>query len=353
MSEADSVRILILDNRISIAATALYCYDKILTAEQEVNLIWRRKNSGIVIPAIYATMHICTALYLIITVFVPSNIPCEGVFILNVVVDIAICALYLAWGVASALRVYAIGGLDLVLPSVIMFFSLVPVAANIYNATSLVQMSLPPTNSCVYFSNTPVYAQAIEIVTRACSTFADALVLIATWRINGGIKKLARQMNVNVSLTSLLLRDGTIYFCTLLVANVVVLTSYIQNVSFSDDSEVAVLVLVLTTILLSRLFLNLREAALGSETASLSQDTRMSDARFSRVLGPLGNSLDDGLTFFAESDTDVLDSVHDEDGRDFGDSSVEHILRSASSDTDHRVGGVVSANDRTERSHEA
>ncbi|TFY57212.1 hypothetical protein EVJ58_g7170 [Rhodofomes roseus] len=233
MSEADSVRILILDNRISIAATALYCYDKILTAEQEVNLIWRRKNSGIVIPAIYATMHICTALYLIITVFVPSNIPCEGVFILNVVVDIAICALYLAWGVASALRVYAIGGLDLVLPSVIMFFSLVPVAANIvrgfhgftsvymlmsghqYNATSLVRMSLPPTNS--YVSQTMLASACVfdgaalpvvEIVTRACSTFADALVLIATWRINGGIKKLARQMNVNVSLTSLLLRDG-------------------------------------------------------------------------------------------------------------------------------------------------
>ncbi|KAH9916647.1 uncharacterized protein B0H18DRAFT_1124132 [Fomitopsis serialis] len=354
MSEA--VKILIFDSRISIAATALYFYDKILTSQQEVNLIWRRKNTGIVIPVIYGIMHVCTAVYLLITVCVPSDIPCKTSAILNIVVDIAICALYLAWGgtslvqditiqrammltrttAASALRVYAINGLRLPLPSIIMLLSLVPVAINIYNATSLVRMSLPPTDECVYFSNTPVNTQETReplrvIVTRASSTVADALVLFATWRINGGTKKLARQMNINISLTSLLLRDGTIYFCTLLVANIIVLTSYIQSISFSDDSEVAVLVLVLTTILLSRLFLNLREVALGSETVTLeTQDTERSDLRFSRYIGPLGNSLDDGLTFAADgSDSYTFD--HD-DGTSYGDHSAELIVDGANSD---------------------
>ncbi|KAH9907695.1 uncharacterized protein B0H18DRAFT_1076939 [Fomitopsis serialis] len=332
MSEANAIKILIFDSRISIAATALYFYDKILTSQQEVNLIWRRKNTGIVIPVIYGIMHVCTAVYLLITVCVPSDIPCKTSAILNVVVDIAICALYLAWGAASALRVYAINGLRLPLPSIIMSLSLVPVAINIYNATSLVRMSLPPTDECVYFSNTPVNTQeTLEIVTRASSTVADALVLFATWRINGGTKKLARQMNINISLTSLLLRDGTIYFCTLLVANIIVLTSYIQSISFSDDSEVAVLVLVLTTILLSRLFLNLREVALGSETMSLeTQDTERSDLRFSRYIGPLGNSLDDGLTFATDgSDSDTFDR---DDGTSYGDDSAELVVGGTNSD---------------------
>ena len=59
----------------------------------------------------------------------------------------------------------------------------------------------------------------------------------------------------------------------------------------------------LTTICLSRLLLNLRDVALISdiESTSTSQEvqSQLSTLNFSpsRVLGPLGNSLDDGLSY--------------------------------------------------------
>ena len=51
--------------------------------------------------------------------------------------------------------------------------------------------------------------RAVEITTRASSSFADALVLYATWRVTGSIRKLARRFDVNVSFASLVLADGT------------------------------------------------------------------------------------------------------------------------------------------------
>lgn len=50
----------------------------------------------------------------------------------------------------------------------------------------------------------------------------------------------------------------------------------------------------ITTILFSRLLLNLREVA-HSETPSGSQN-QLSSLRFARVIGPLGNPVNDGLS---------------------------------------------------------
>lgn len=76
--------------------------------------------------------------------------------------------------VASVLRVYAINGRRFLFPALVLFFSLVlPIATNVvgnlsetrtqigsrksqYNATSLVRMTLPGSDSCGYYTTTPV-----------------------------------------------------------------------------------------------------------------------------------------------------------------------------------------------------
>ena len=48
----------------------------------------------------------------------------------------------------------------------------------------------------------------VEVAIRTSSSFADALVLYATWRVTGDVRKLARRLDVDVSFASLVLADG-------------------------------------------------------------------------------------------------------------------------------------------------
>lgn len=57
--------------------TALYSYDKILSFSQEVDLIWRRKRGGFVVPVVYTMMHMGTAFWLLIEICLPSTVSCE------------------------------------------------------------------------------------------------------------------------------------------------------------------------------------------------------------------------------------------------------------------------------------
>ena len=52
------------------------------------------------------------------------------------------------------------------------------------------------------------WPSTVEIATKSCITFSDALVLLATWRATGSIRTLAQRLDVEVSLASLLLADG-------------------------------------------------------------------------------------------------------------------------------------------------
>ena len=69
-------------------------------------------------------------------------------------------------------------------------------------------------------------------------------------------------------------------------------------------------------ICLSRLLLNLRDGANGNHTDSeLAEQERsgMSTLDFSRFIGPLGNSLDDGMSR-DERDTEEIDAQEDCEG---------------------------------------
>ena len=66
----------------------------------------------------------------------------------------------------------------------------------------------------------------------------------------------------------------------------------------------------MTTIALSRLLINLREVSHGSQYTM----TPMSTLRFSQVIGPLGNTVDDGLSSIQEDEDHERDDREDDVG---------------------------------------
>ncbi|KAH9916633.1 uncharacterized protein B0H18DRAFT_1037814 [Fomitopsis serialis] len=183
---------------------------------------------------------------------------------------------------------YAINGRNKWTPSVTMALAFVPVAINVrvFLVDKKWTASRPP--DCIIYeaiSNTTTCE--LEIITRVCSIVADSLVLIETWRHTYGINKLARGLTTKPSVTSLLLRDGTTYFCVLLTVNIGSTALCAKNLNLTIEFEN--FYFVLTTILLSRFFLNLREIYLLPDPGSNS--STFSDIRFADALNKLGGSL--------------------------------------------------------------
>ncbi|TFY59483.1 hypothetical protein EVJ58_g5738 [Rhodofomes roseus] len=135
-------------------------------------------------------------------------------------------------------------------------------------------------------------AFSVEIVTRVSIMTGDAMVLLAMWRAIGGLTKVTAVLHAKVSIASRLLRDGTLYFSALLLMNALVLALYILPTDFAGKN-MGSLPDIAAVVLLSRLFLNLREAAFSPATVLSTTEAQMSasDLTFARVLGVLGSSM--------------------------------------------------------------
>ncbi|KAI0928584.1 hypothetical protein AcW2_004547 [Taiwanofungus camphoratus] len=147
-----------------------------------------------------------------------------------------------------------------------------------------------------------------QIATRVCIIISDAVVLLVTWRVTFGVKRVADKERVNVSVTTLLLRDGTTYFGVLFVINIIdivlCVTQIFPNVSLFSE--------VFTSVLLCRFFLNLRQVyTSGGDSQFL--PSQMSDVRSaSKFVGNLGAPLMHGPSGHGLSPSD-WDSDSDSD----------------------------------------
>ncbi|KAH9916634.1 uncharacterized protein B0H18DRAFT_1037827 [Fomitopsis serialis] len=273
------------------AAVTLYAYERVLTVDREINLVWRRVSKGLVMPALYVGMHICMMVYLLLEIVPWGSGKSENIAVNTQTTSI--CLLYLIWGAISALRVYAINGRKRWTPLATMVLLLVPVATNIVE-------SADTTMSDATYSH-------LVTVTRVCVIAADSLVLLETWRNTYGLKKLARGFAVQPPIISLLLRDGTTYFCVLLAVNIV--TAVLS--ALNPVLEIADFCFVLNTILLSRFFLNLRGVSILPEAGSTS--STISDAHFADSLCTLGGSLAEHRGSAEDVLDDIGESVFDVD----------------------------------------
>ncbi|PCH39080.1 hypothetical protein WOLCODRAFT_129036 [Wolfiporia cocos MD-104 SS10] len=228
--------------------------------------------------------------YFILSIVSLNSGPLRVSYIIYQTTDSIVVVLYVIWAVFSALRIYAINGRGWRMPLTVLTLGLVPAVTNIYCFAKMTMISLPPPLVCTIASNEPdSLSNRLVALTRACVIACDAVVLLATWYTTVGIRRLARIAQVEVSLSALLLRDGTIYFVVLFVLNVLDivlwLTRVFENLTVYNE--------VFTTILLSRFFLNLRQAPTASsdEPSLVSQ---ISDPNFvtSKLIGPMDAPLD-------------------------------------------------------------
>ncbi|CCM00230.1 uncharacterized protein FIBRA_02258 [Fibroporia radiculosa] len=102
------------------------------------------------------------------------------------------------------------------------------------------------------------------MVSRLTSIIADFLVIVLTWVRTYRVYKLTSTVKLKTNLSELLLRDGTAYFLAVLAFNSVTMAfgTYTQiTIKFADLAA-------LSSIFMSRLMLDLREALVRSFTGS-------------------------------------------------------------------------------------
>ncbi|EKM50292.1 uncharacterized protein PHACADRAFT_201131 [Phanerochaete carnosa HHB-10118-sp] len=134
--------------------------------------------------------------------------------------------------------------------------------------------------------------------TRGSLILADAIVLILTWIKTFRHWRNARRLKMKASLTTCLLRDGTMYFIALLALNIAQLLTF--NFSDTDITIINALITTLPLMLISRFIINLRTA--GSTVSDYSmhmsdQQQGQSSLQFKRSvgrLGDIGGTLQDG-----------------------------------------------------------
>ncbi|KAI0331799.1 hypothetical protein GY45DRAFT_1433703 [Cubamyces sp. BRFM 1775] len=319
-------------NICEVVGLALLTYDHLLTLSGEIQFVWGRKFSGATVVFMlnrYVTLFGKIVLP-ISTFWWPNQTDdsCRGPIILTEMFSVIV---YFIVAIFSTLRVYAIWNKDWRPALAVLLVGLCVPVANMYHYIPSVPGAFTwPLYGCG--EATPlsdVQLAEFAIVIHSCAIAADLLVLILTWVKTYQIKKLASILEADASFSTLILRDGSLYFGALLVLNVVDLIILQSNVLFDP---LPVFIDVLTCILISRFMLNLRQiAGRGSDLPSASQlqaTSRFSSAWFSPdVVGDLGASLshagfEDETDEYLPADeagtascdmTDVSDSV--EDGR--------------------------------------
>ncbi|KAJ3527281.1 hypothetical protein NM688_g8150 [Phlebia brevispora] len=231
--------------------------------------------------------------------------------------------------VFSALRVFALLDRGYFTSIVVFLLSIVPVVTNIYGDKNLVYVYVDDPVlgcSCYFESFVPFsvdYARKQGVLCLCAST--DTLhIIIVTWTKTYQLSRGSRSLGLR-SISTVLFRDGSIYFIALFILNALQLfLDVIPSIAILEP--VSNLNQVLPSILISRFLVNLRlvdrsQDGVMSEGKSLSVLSTPNfcapTATIDRVVGPMGESLniDNSNSWERDSEDyrDVSDLHADED----------------------------------------
>ncbi|KAI0630663.1 hypothetical protein C8Q77DRAFT_1160216 [Trametes polyzona] len=316
---------LYVDNRCLIAVMALLVYEFLITFDQEVELFWVPKFTGASILFLSNRYLLLLGYILVMCEYIPMSDARYMLF-----TKPSRCAVmvksqsvihflqYLPWAAFSGLRAFALLEQRWPLPTLIFILSLVPMGVNFAQYSYGLSGSHDPTFGClVQVSLTVPQAQArmcalqyllchptdlpeVTLASRVPLIIADALVIAVTWlTMHRRFFHEGEGMRGVMSLSTVLLRDGTIYFIVLLILNALHLTLTLVSfvIPFDPSSQVTTLTEPVTAVLVSRFLLDLQTA--NRKTMRLdSQDTIFATTSalggtldFARVVGSLGSSL--------------------------------------------------------------
>ncbi|KAI0365794.1 hypothetical protein BV20DRAFT_1056178 [Pilatotrama ljubarskyi] len=346
-----ALRLFTISNTCEIVGVALLAYDHLLTFSDEVHFVWGRKFSGATVVFVlnrYVTLF--SKIVLPISTFwwpnqtdkVSTLNMTGGVMCLKacrscaapvILTEIFTVVAYFVVAVFSALRVYAIWDKDWRPLLLVLIIALsVPVTNMYHYIQSIPQAFLYPLYGCAESTTLDedqldAYAESsylvfaskcsssfifrLSLATHTCAIAADLLVLVLTWIKTYEVKKLAAVLRTDASFSYLLLRDGTLYFGTMLILNAVDLIVLRSDVIFNP---LPIFIDVFTCILISRFMLNLREVAgraSGSGLSTSEVSSRISTVRFSPdIVGDLGAPLGHGEWVGTTLNVDALSTVN-------------------------------------------
>jgi len=182
--------------------------------------------------------------------------------------QIAVGLLNLTTTILPALRVYAIWGQSWICFIAVMSLGLVNVTTNIMYSPGLVTSaySLAPEVPGCWYTPLPLLVpiqSSLETAGFACIIAQELLVLILTWIRTYKLRSFVAEEEVPNRLSSLLLRDGTIYFSAILALNVMSIVVYRDSSAVPSTGDgVSLIASIMQCMLLSRFMFGLREAYL-------------------------------------------------------------------------------------------
>ncbi|KAL1940881.1 hypothetical protein VTO73DRAFT_7922 [Trametes versicolor] len=299
---------LYVDNRCLIGVMALLAYEFLITFDQEVEMFWVRKMTG-------ASVLFLSNRYLLLLGYI--LVMCEYIPMSDTMVkaqSVIHFLQYLPWAAFSGLRAFALNGQSWPLPTLIFLLSLMPMGVNFAQYSFGLTGSHDPTFGCLVEVNLTVpqakthavryspNTSAVTILSRVPLIVADILVIAVTWfTMRRRVLRDEPGFRSPLTLSTILLRDGTIYFIILLILNVLHLTLTMISlvIPFDPSSQVTTVTEPVTAVLVSRFLIDLQTAS--RKTLRLdSQDSMYIDSTafgvgtlsFARVVGSLGSSLE-------------------------------------------------------------
>lgn len=282
-------------------ATCLF-YEYAITLPLELRTVWKRRwnATSLLLLSIRWTMLVLAVCY-ILQPIQKSEVGCS---IRIWIISVACIAGWIEVDCFIAFRISAIYGCNRSLFLLVFVLGLAPVITNSLAAVSFRGAYLPGLPGCYYLLITEISLEKYNLdyticayVTRSTLILQDVVVLILTWIKTYGQWKIARRSNFSLSVSMCLLRDGTMYFCVLLVLNATQIAVFRTQGSVLSNF-LATVPLILT----SRFMMNLRE--LGARGGGADDDaeaqpwSRFSSAVFARTgsafVGNVGEYLDLG-----------------------------------------------------------
>lgn len=258
-----------------VSSTALLVWDYILTFDQEVEHIWRGSFSGAkLLYFLNRYAYLGEVFFDILLTLGPQHL--VGCRLLNVCLGATKFTANICTALISAFRVWAIWGQRWHFFIIVLPIALVVPCFNVANfATARTHMLAtdlpPPYGGCVWMSLLSMETtKQLQMITRISAMITDLIVVCATWLKTYMIRRKMKfsKNKAKTPLITLLYRDGTVYFGSLLLLNVLALVA--EYIVEQLENPIPYFIDVLTAILISRFMLRLRSFKVISDPSSSS-----------------------------------------------------------------------------------
>lgn len=279
-------------NCCTYAVATLLVFSWITSLDQEVRLFWSVKYNAATV--LFVCNQYGQMLAVLLNAYSPTTVKtCEIIFRISAVLT---AVSFLCNAVFSSWRIFALARGQWVLLVVVTSLGLVPVVTNLYHdslshALEILKPSALFTECIISDAFSPRTDMIFGITTRACVVLADAIVLGTTWMQTYQVRQAAKQANIKSKLADLLMRDGTGYFLSLLVLNTLQMVFDFPQINMLGGSSnfksfVSSINQPLTSILISKYFLNLKSFANHDDITGTSDLSLNSDIEFAGNRNP-------------------------------------------------------------------